>query len=271
MSTESNKALLKRVMEAINAGQLDEIADHPGFWETRQVIPLLHTMFSDWRAILMQQIAENDLVFSYGALCATHVGQFAGVPSTGKQITLEVISVDQVTDGAVVQHNSASTLCDSLRELGAAGFDRWPQRPEPLTYPLQARGTGSPAANKAVVADLLAALSRGDERDVARHDGIGALIDEFRAIRLAFPDLQYAPVVQIAEGDQAGTRVTLHGTHTGPLHGIAPTGTSITFDFYSLDQIVNGAIVVHRSIADWDAALAQLGVLTGFADRPRVS
>lgn len=270
MSTDANKALLHRVMEAIKAGQLDELADHPGFWETRQVIPLAQTMFSDWRMITNQQIAEHDLVFSYGALYVTHGGQFAGVAATDRRVRLEVMSMDQVTNGIVVQHNSASTWFDVMREVRATGFDRWPRRGEPLMQPFAPRGSGSPSANKAVVATLLQALSHGDERAAEQHDGIGSLIDEFRAIRSAFPDLRCTPVAQIAEGELVGTRATITGTHTEPLHGLKPTGKPISFDFYSLDQIANGAVVAHRSIADWNAALEQLGVLTSFTDRPNV-
>lgn len=272
MSTAENKALLSRLMEAINAGQLEELEAHPGFRDSRRILPLLQTMFGDWHTLNAQQIAEGDLVFSYGAMRTTHTGTFAGVAGTGRQVMVEVFGIDQVIGGKVVQHNSGSTWYNVLRELGATGFAAWAPRSEPaFAQPPALPSAGSAGAtNKSIIGNLLLRLSKGDQQLAQQHDGIGSLIEEFRAMRAAFPDLRYTPIVQIAEGNAVGTRATLHGTHSGSLYGLAPTGKAITWDFYSLDRVMNGMIVMHRATADWNAALAQLGVLTSPAARPNV-
>lgn len=99
MSLAVNKSLLAELFEAINANNFDPLAGHPGFWETRQIVPPMHHIFNNWQTIHMQQIAEANQVFSYGVIQMTHFGTFAGVPPTGKQVTLEVFSIDQIDNG----------------------------------------------------------------------------------------------------------------------------------------------------------------------------
>jgi predicted ester cyclase len=258
-TTDANKAVLLDILEAINDGRLAALDGHPGFWETRQVLPPARRAFADWRpAIPICQIAEGDLVFSYAASEMTHAGPFAGLAPTGRRVPIELLSLDQVVDGTVVEHNSTTTWADVLRRLGAPGFERWPARDaRPLAPPAP-----SPAPadeGKASAARLLAALAAGDAAAAERHAGAAALAEELIAIRDAFPDLDLTLVRQLAEGDLVATRATLRGTHRGPLWGIAPTGRALTWDHFSLVRIADGLVVEARASADWNAGLAQLG------------
>lgn len=272
MVLEANKRLMQQIMEAINTKQLDALDGHPDLWETRQVMPLLHTMFTDWQTTSLVQIAEDDRVFSYGAFTARHVGQFAGVAATDRRFPIEVFSLDRVVDGKIVNHNSASTWYDIIHSLGVSGFEGWAPRATSDFVQLQEqqRDRSTLNANKALIDRLLTALGDGDERAMERHDGVGALADEFRAMRAAFPDLRYTLVAQIAENDLVGTRATLRGTHTGPLYGLRPTGKAIIWDVFSLDRVVEGTLVAHHGTPDWNAALEQLGIFTVPMNAPRV-
>lgn len=264
MATETNKALLRKIFEAVNEANFVALEAHPGFWETRQVVPPMHALFTDWRTIHLQQIAEDEKVFSYGATRMTHVGPFASVGPTNKRITLEGFFLDQIADGHVVQHNGTTTWPDVIRQLGAPAFQAWSARaPHVLMQNAQARqhDAATLAANKAAIARQLQALSRGDAGDVAQHGGVAALYEEFAAIRGGFPDLQYTLVMQVAEGDLVGTRATLQGTHQGSFFGFAPTGKAIARDFFSFARVVDGAVVEHNGSADWSAALIHLGLL----------
>ena len=261
-ATAANKAIIREAFEAINAGRLEALDDHPGFWETRQVIPPSRLAFADWRTTVpWRQIAEGDRVFTYGAVGLTHAGPFAGVAPTGKRVTLEGFSLDQVLDGIVIEHNSTTTWPDVLRRISAPGFAAWPPRdPRPLAQGQYAATEMPPEAGKRVVAELLAALGRGDAAAAAGHIDAGALRAEFAAIRAAFPDLALTLVGQVAEGDLAGTRATLRGTHGGALFGHAPTGRAIAWDHFSLARVAGGAVVEVRASADWTAAALQLGL-----------
>jgi predicted ester cyclase len=202
-------------------------------------------------------------VFSHFAVEFTHAAPFAGVPPMGGRATIEGFSLDQVVDGVVVEHNSTTSWADVLRQLDAPGFTAWPARePRPLGRAVTAAAGAPPSASahRAAVAWLLRSLSRGDTAVLAEHAGAGALREEFAAIRAAFPDLAYAPLCQLAEGDRVGMRATLRGTHTGPLFGLPATGKAIVWDVFCLAQVAGGVVVEARGSADWNAVLGQLGL-----------
>lgn len=260
MSLNANKALLVELFAAINANNFDPLTPHPGFWETRQVVPPMHRIFSHWQTLHIQQIAEANHVFSYGVVQMTHSGTLAGVHPTNKQITLEVFSWDQVDDGLVTEHNSTATWPDLFRQLGVPGFAAWPVRtPRPLTQPGYAFSTPAPT-NKVIVLQLPQMLSQGKVSEAGLRNGLGELQAEFEQIHQAFPNLEHALVGQIAEGDLVATRIKMHGTHQGPLFGLAPTGKTITWDQFLFNRIADGAVVEHTGALDWTAALIQMGL-----------
>lgn len=270
MSTEANKALLVRINEAIAAGRLGELEGHPDLWETRHVIPMMHMMFADWQLGPTVQLAEGSMVCSYGTMTVQHSGRFAGIAGTGRRIALEVISIDRVDDGKVVAHNSASTWYNALPVLGARGFDAWPVRsePAPMRQPVP---SGDPQPTPALMHELLTALCAGDRHAVDGHPGMRDVVEHVSALREAFSHLAYTPVTGVIEGDMAGTRGTLSGTHTGELHGLAPTGQPASWDWFSLARIAGGTVVEQRSIGDWNSALRQLGILASPTEAPNIA
>lgn len=267
---EANKNLIYRLFEAINTGNFAVLEEHPGFWQTRQVVPPLQALFSDWQIVQIQQLAEEDKVFSYGVIEMTHVGNFAGVPPTGKRVMLEGFYIEQIRDGIVVEHNGATSWVDVMRQVGTPCFQTWPARtPRPLTLGTMDNSSAT-QVNKAIVAQLLQALSQGDTAAAVRHRGIDTLLAEFAAIHTAFPDLQVTLVVQLAEGDLVATRAMLQGTHIGELYGINPTGRTIAWDLFSFARVAGGTIVEHNCNVDWLAALMHLGLITSPAEQPNI-
>ncbi len=77
----------------------------------------------------------------------------------------------------------------------------------------------------------------------------------------AFPDVRVTIEDQVAEGDRVTTRWTSHGTHTGDLMGIAPTGKSVTITGISIDRFENGKVVESWDNFDQLGMLQQLGVV----------
>jgi predicted ester cyclase len=188
----------------------------------------------------------------------THRGDFAGLAPTGRRVTIELFSLDQVVDGTVVEHNSTTTWADVFRQLGVPDFARWPARAAQPLAPLGPT-TAVGADGKAIAAHLLTGLAAGAPRLAASHPGARELVAEFEAIRTAFPDLHLTLVSQLAEGDLVATRATLRGSHRGALWGLAPTGRILTWDHFSLVRLSGGRVVEARGAADWNAGLAQLG------------
>jgi steroid delta-isomerase-like uncharacterized protein len=77
--------------------------------------------------------------------------------------------------------------------------------------------------------------------------------------RAAFPDLESTVDLIIAEGDMVAARWTLHGTHTGPWAGVAPTGKAVTFSGVNIFRIAGGKVVEIWNHRDDLGLMQQLG------------
>ena len=82
-----------------------------------------------------------------------------------------------------------------------------------------------------------------------------------RSAVTAFPDLKLTIQEQIAEGDKVLTRLSTTGTHKGDFQGIPATGKSFNMEGWTLDRIVEGKIVEHRTIDDVMTMMRQLGAI----------
>jgi predicted ester cyclase len=118
MNTEERKALARLASETINSKNLALLDGQPGYWETRQIFPLLFAAFPDLTSEVEQQTVDGEWVTTRTTLRGTHLGEFMGVAPTGKRIAILQISLDQVATGQVVEHFG---LADWLQALNAFG------------------------------------------------------------------------------------------------------------------------------------------------------
>lgn len=77
----------------------------------------------------------------------------------------------------------------------------------------------------------------------------------------AFPDSHVTIEDMIAEGDRVVTKKTFHGTHTGELNGIAPTGNRVSIQYVDIMRVRDGQIVEHWLTMDQLSFMQQLGVM----------
>jgi steroid delta-isomerase-like uncharacterized protein len=77
--------------------------------------------------------------------------------------------------------------------------------------------------------------------------------------RGAFPDLRMTIDDVVAQGDRVAIRWTATGTHSGELHGLAPTGRSVTVTGMTIQRLAAGRIV--EAWSNWDTLglLQQIG------------
>ena len=119
MSPEENKALGRRIVDAINLGSpaaLDEVfapgyvdrnpfpgatPDREGF---KQGLTKFRTAFPDFRYTIDDEIAVGDRLVHRLTAQGTQKGEFLGVPATGKQATWSEIHIGRIADGKVVEH-----------------------------------------------------------------------------------------------------------------------------------------------------------------------
>jgi predicted SnoaL-like aldol condensation-catalyzing enzyme len=124
MSSEENKALIRRVMdEVFNQGNLDAIdryysptwvlhdappnagGDRNAF---KQVLSVIRSGFPDVRARIDLILADGDLVAYRTTSEGTHTKEYFGVAPTGKRVTLRQVNIDRVRDGKIVESWSES-------------------------------------------------------------------------------------------------------------------------------------------------------------------
>ena len=119
MSPEDSKALGRRLVDAINAGNLtalDELfapgyvdrnpfpgatPDRAGF---KQSLTTFRAAFPDFRYTIEDEVAVGDKLVHRLTARGTQKGEFQGVPATGKQATWSEIHIGRIADGKVVEH-----------------------------------------------------------------------------------------------------------------------------------------------------------------------
>ena len=143
MSTAENKAIVRHLLEeGFNAGNLAVfdamlaptcVNHNPAAPLSRdrnglkQFWAALCAGFPDQHTVIEDLIAEGDRVVKRATLRATHTGEFNGLLPTGKQVTLEVISIYRIADGRVTDIWWSYDNLGLLQQLGVV-----PQ-PEPVT------------------------------------------------------------------------------------------------------------------------------------------
>ncbi|MGZ4288412.1 MAG: ester cyclase [Solirubrobacteraceae bacterium] len=94
-------------------------ADRPGGPEGfRQTTTILRSAFADIRFEPQDVIAEADRVAVRGQFSARQVGPFAGMPATGRQISIQQIHIWRVTAGKLVEHWAVRDQAEAMRQLG---------------------------------------------------------------------------------------------------------------------------------------------------------
>ena len=136
MSTEQNKATLKRfVEEVLNKGNLalvDELAlpdavDHnlppglpPGPAGYKLFVGAFRQAFPDLHYHVEDVIAEGDMVAQRTLGHGTMKGDFQGMPATGKSASWSEIHIVRFANGKMVEHWGQVDQLGMLQQLGLA-------------------------------------------------------------------------------------------------------------------------------------------------------
>lgn len=132
MSLEENKNIVCRFHELFDQGDIDGIeallapncvAYMPGspplnLEAFKQMATLFASSFGDSHMILQDIVAEGDVVFSRGTWHATHVGDFNGIPATGKSIQMTEMTMVRIVDGKIVEHWAQPDMLGLLQQIG---------------------------------------------------------------------------------------------------------------------------------------------------------
>ena len=131
MTTDDNKAVVRRFYQAFEANDLEALQDvlapelvaynlNPqNRDEHLQGIRGWNAIFSDNQFEILDQIAEGDMVASHVILRSTHSkANFQGVPPSGKQIVTPAVSIERIKDGKIVERRVYSDRLGMMRQLG---------------------------------------------------------------------------------------------------------------------------------------------------------
>lgn len=137
MSTEDNKALVRRYREIYNSNQLDPLGEvlapdftphalMPGVPNTLEGIKQVHqatlAIFPDLRITTDDLIAEGDKVVERWTQTMTHTGApfFIGnLPASGKAVRITGCSIYRIQAGKIAEHWAEMDFMGVLRQLGA--------------------------------------------------------------------------------------------------------------------------------------------------------
>lgn len=292
LSAAQKEAVVRRIsVEAIRGGDMaviDELVrndffDHgspPGAPQGREgfkgAIQSLRTAMPDIAPQPMRYVVEGDRVMGQYEGLATHLGDFGGIPPTGKPVqylSIEIVELDG--DGQVVERWLQMNVLEILQQLGVV-----PGAPAPwqLGVPVPDVPAGrvtTPEENKAVfVRHVEDIWNRGDldAADEIFHpqavtpyapqlppgpQGCKVVAGTFRS---AFGDYRLNVQDILASGNLVGARMTNSGTHTGDLFGIPPTGKAVSFEELAVCQIADGKILASWFQADQMTMMQQLGL-----------
>jgi predicted ester cyclase len=119
---------------------MPEPLDAEGF---KQFGMSFYVAFSQGKHIFDEIIVSGDRVVTCGTFTARHLGEFQGLPPTGKQINLSIMHIDRVEDGKIVEHRGHGDALGLMQQLGIIFF------PGPKLLPYMLRGVLSKLFRKA--------------------------------------------------------------------------------------------------------------------------
>jgi predicted ester cyclase len=118
-----NRALVRRLVEIVNDGDLDALPDVASGQIVREAerwIGPFRRSFPDFRMEVVDVIADGDKVVGHFKCSGTHDGEWRGIPATGRRFEdVDEIYIFRVVDGrldtalAVVEDNLTR-----MRQLG---------------------------------------------------------------------------------------------------------------------------------------------------------
>ena len=132
MNTAGKKDLVRRLYALINEGHVEHVADlvspdyqeHeplPGQGSGRDGAVDRFSMITTALAphfTIEDLIAEGDRVVVRWTNAGTHVGEFVGIPATGRTFTIAGIDIYRVADGQLCEHWHVIDQLGMLAQLG---------------------------------------------------------------------------------------------------------------------------------------------------------
>jgi steroid delta-isomerase-like uncharacterized protein len=135
MSTDTNKALVRRWWEALNKGNalaiIEEIyasdyvlhdpsqpAPVQGLEGVRGFVSAVLTGFPDTNCTIEELVAEDDKVTQRITARGTHKGEFQGIPPTDKPISISLMVISRIANNKIAEEWQLVDSLSMLQQLG---------------------------------------------------------------------------------------------------------------------------------------------------------
>lgn len=117
-----NKAMVRRMVEAINAGEEAEAVEELFAPRTARRVGRLfaefRSAFPDWREEVVEIVAEGDTVAGRFRCSGTHRGEFLGEAPTGKRMDVQEVFFLRAEGGRFVDFWALEDGLGRMRQLG---------------------------------------------------------------------------------------------------------------------------------------------------------
>ena len=125
---------VERIFNRKELGAIDElvskeVVDHsapeglpPGIEGYRLKVGGFVSAFPDLQLTYAQQISEGDMVAGRFTFVGTHQGTFAGIPATGKRVSVTGHDQLRFENGKIAEHWVEMDVLSLMQQLGAISF-----------------------------------------------------------------------------------------------------------------------------------------------------
>jgi predicted ester cyclase len=119
---EENKAMVRRLVESINAGDIDATVDElfapRAARRVKRLFAEFYAAFPDWREEIIELVAEGNTVAGRFRCSGTHRGEFLSEAPTGKRMEVDEVFFFRVDDGKFADFWALEDSLSRMRQLG---------------------------------------------------------------------------------------------------------------------------------------------------------
>lgn len=125
MSIETNKAIVRRWVTAVNEHNLAELdavlsPDLAEKW-TNVTLPWVSSTFAEHNLEITELLSEGDQVAIWGDTSGIHIGEFEGIPATGRRWSNKGVFLLRLHDGKIVEERWLFDNLHLIRQFGVQG------------------------------------------------------------------------------------------------------------------------------------------------------
>ena len=121
MSVENNRQVVREYITAISgaaktAALVSRFVDDPAL---KEHVAMFEAAFPEYELIAEDLVSERDEVAVRATFRGKHLGEFQGIPATGREVAIPVMLIYRIADGRIAQSWMNADSLGLLVQLGA--------------------------------------------------------------------------------------------------------------------------------------------------------